>query len=213
MTRLRDRLVLDERRQRRLSRAMQVALVAILAVGLYRRDPGIVVNAAVALAATYLPAVLERDYQIPMNAGLTLWLTSAVFLHAFGTVGVPGVGASFYTSVWWWDHLTHALSASVVAAVGYTVVRALDLHSDAVSFPPRFVALFILLFVVAFGVFWEVIEFAVGRFGFLSQYGLDDTIHDLLFDVVGGLVVAAWGEARLTGVVVAVAARLGGERV
>ena len=211
--RLRERLGIDERRQRRLVHLLQAALIGIFFVGLDSRNPGIVVNAGIALGVTYLPALLERDYHIPMDAGLTLWVATAVFLHALGTVGVPGSPYSIYTSVWWWDHLTHALSASVVAAVGYTAVRALDLHTDAVRFPPRFTVLFILLFTLAFGVLWEVIEFAVGRFGFLSQYGIGDTVMDLLFDAVGGLVVAVWGGARLSGVAVAVADRLGRRNV
>jgi hypothetical protein len=30
---------------------------------------------------------LERDYAIPMDPALVLWLTTAVFLHALGTLG------------------------------------------------------------------------------------------------------------------------------
>ena len=97
---------------------MQVALVGLFFVGVYDLDAGVAVNAGIGLLVTYLPAVLERDYDVPMDAGLTLWITGAVFLHALGTVGLPGMEESFYRSVWWWDHLTHALSASIVAAVG-----------------------------------------------------------------------------------------------
>jgi hypothetical protein len=40
------------------------------------------------------------------------------------------------------------------------------------------------------------------------QYGLDDTMLDLLFDTLGGVVVAVWGTAHLTDVVGALADRL-----
>ena len=215
LTRFRELVRLEERTQRRLSRVMQLALVGLLFIGLDRPDLGIIVNAGVALAITYLPAILERDYQIPMNAGLTLWITTAVFLHALGTVGVPGADQSFYTSLPWWDSVTHALSASVVAAIGYTVARAIEEHTDTVELPERFMFVFILLFVVAFGVFWEVLEFAIGgaadllgNDAILTQYGLGDTMTDLVFNTVGGVVVAIWGTAHLTDVVGAVAARL-----
>jgi hypothetical protein len=213
--RLAERLRPTPKTQRRLSRAMQVVLVGLVFIGLDRGNVGIVVNAAIALAVTYLPAVLERDYHIPMNAGLTLWLTSAVFLHALGTVGLPGSEFSFYQTVWWWDHLTHTLSSSVVAAAGYTTVRAIDEHSEEVYLPWQFTFVFVLLFVVAFGVLWEVIEFAVGGVGallgggsILTQYGLDDTLLDLVFDIVGGVVVALWGTAYLGDVVGALTRRL-----
>ncbi|WP_101294864.1 hypothetical protein [Halegenticoccus soli] len=217
--RIRERLGFDADRQRQVTRAMQLSLVGLFFIGVDRGELGIVVNAAIALGITYLPAVLERDYHIPMDAGLTLWITTAVFLHALGTVGVPGGGDSFYASVWWWDHVTHLLSASIVAAVGYTTARAIDLHTEAVHLPSRFMFVFILLFVLAFGVLWEVIEFLIGvaatvlgMQAVLTQYGLEDTMLDLVFDTAGGVVVAVWGTAHLSDVVGAVAAQFDGAR-
>lgn len=135
-----------------------------------------------------------------MDARLTLWITSAVFLHAVGTLGP-------YSSVWWWDHVTHTLSAAVVAGAGYSTVRALDIHSDEVEIPPRLTFVFVLIFVVAFGVTWEVLEFGVEKVGeatgqtLLTQYSLEDTMKDLIFDIVGGVIVGIWGTAYLTDVI------------
>ncbi|WP_255149182.1 hypothetical protein [Halorarius halobius] len=213
--RLRDRLGLSAERQRRLVWLMEVGLVGLLFVGIERGNTGIIVNCAIALGVAQLPPILERDYGIPLDAGLTLWITTAVFLHALGTVGVPGGGGSFYANTGWWDHMTHALSASVVAAAGYTVARAVDVHSEEVRLPPKFMFAFILLLTLAFGVFWEVIEFAIGEAAallgtgsVLTQYGLEDTLLDLVFDTVGAVIVAVWGTAYLSDVVGAVAARL-----
>ncbi|WP_396612183.1 hypothetical protein ACH9L7_02540 [Haloferax sp. S1W] len=211
---VRELLHISAHRQRQLSRAMQVILIGLVFIGLDRGNLGIVINAAVGLGVTYLPAILERDYRIPMDAGLTLWISSAAFLHALGTVGFPGSETSFYAGIWWWDHLTHALSSSVVAGAGYATVRALDEHTDAIYLPPRFMFVFILLFVLAFGVFWEVIEFAIsgvaalaGTGSVLTQYGPNDTLLDLVFDAIGGLIVAIWGTAHLSDVVGAIQTR------
>lgn len=213
--RIRDHLHLSDRRQRQLVRAMQMVLVGLVFVGLERRSLGIVVNGGLALGVTYLPALLERDYRIPMDAGLTLWITTAVFLHAVGTVGIPGGAGSFYRTVPWWDHLTHTLSSTIVAGAGYATVRAIDEHTDSVSLPGRFVTVFILMFVMAFGVLWEIIEFALGGLAaltgtgtVLTQYGLGDTMLDLVFDALGAVVVAIWGSAHLSDVTGALAARL-----
>jgi hypothetical protein len=203
--RWRDRLGVTERRQRQAVRIMEFGLVGLLFIGLERGSTGIIVNAGVALLVAQLPPLLERDYNIPMDAGLTLWITGAVFLHALGTVGLPGSELSFYRSLWWWDHLTHVLSSSVVAGVGYATARAFDAHSERIHLPPRFMFVFILLFVIAFGVLWEVIEFGLGGAAsllgsgsVLTQYGLRDTMLDLVFDVIGGVIVAIWGTAYLT---------------
>ena len=203
--RLRDRLGIDERRQRQATWLMELLLVGIFFIGLDRGSTTVVVNALVALAVTQLPPLLERDYDIPMDPALTLWLTSAAFFHALGVVGpLGGETQTFYGSIPWWDHFTHALSASVVAAVGYATVRALDAHSEEIDLPSRFVFVFILLFVMAFGVAWEVLEFAlgegarlVGDRSILTQYGLEDSMMDLLFDLVGAVLVALWGTAYL----------------
>lgn len=175
------------------TRAMQAAIAALLAYGVWSRTLGVVVNAALALGVTFLPAVLRRDWNVRLGTGVTLWIATAVFLH---TVGMAGA----YTSIVWWDHVTHTLSATVVAGVGYATVRALDEHSDAVSFPPRFTFVFVLSFTLALGVFWEVLEFgarfasdALGLDAILVQYGIEDTVLDLVFDAVGATLVAVLG--------------------
>jgi hypothetical protein len=174
----------------------------------------------VALGVPFLPAALEREYDLPMDAGLTLWITTAVFLRALGVAGVPGLTGNLYAEgspIPFWDHVTHALSASVVAAVGYTVARAIDEHTEAVYLPSRFMFVFILVFVMACGVLWEVIEFGLGGAAsllgsgsVLTQYGLGDTMLDLVFDMIGGVVVAIWGTAYLTDVAGALQERMAG---
>ncbi len=178
--------------------AMRMSIAIILGFGLATANVSVVINAVVALAVTYLPAVLRRDWGLRLSPGLTVIVTLAVFLHAVGMLGL-------YEDVWWYDHLTHTLSAAIVAAVGYAGTRALDLYSDAVSFPPRFLSLFLLLFTLALGVLWEVLEF-LARIGAMSlgveavlvQYGLEDTILDLVFDTVGAILVALFGTQRLS---------------
>jgi hypothetical protein len=203
-----DTLRLSQRRQEQLARGMQLTLFGLLFVGLDRGEPSLIVTVSVGLFATFLPALLERDYKIPMDAGLTLWITAAAFMHTIGVVGLPGTDQSLYGTIPLYDNVTHALSSSVVAGVGYATVRALDEHSDGIDLPPRFMFVFILVFVMAFGVCWEILEFSIdivgnatgaGSVGF-TQHGLEDTLIDLVFDTVGGVVVAIWGTAYLTDV-------------
>ncbi|WP_438267506.1 hypothetical protein [Haladaptatus halobius] len=101
--------------------------------------------------------------------------------------------------------MTHALSSSLVAGVAYAVTRALEEHTEYIVMPPKFMFVYLLLFVMAFGVIWELIEFYVavvssllGIGKVLTQYGLDDTILDLFYNTIGGLLVALFGTAHLT---------------
>ncbi|MFC4541232.1 hypothetical protein ACFO5R_04750 [Halosolutus amylolyticus] len=207
---VRDRLDVPERTVRRLSRAMQAALALILCYGLVVRDLTTVANGAIALAITFLPAVLERDYRLPLEPELVFWLTAAVFLHALGSAGL-------YGAIGPWDSLTHTISATIVAAGGYAVVRAIDLHTDEVYFPTSMLFAFILVFVLAFGVLWELMEFAIdwsaallGLDAVLAQHGLNDTIVDLVYDVVGAAVAAVWGSIYLTDLTHRIADRFDG---
>ncbi|WP_254536116.1 hypothetical protein [Halomarina litorea] len=186
------------RYQRGLSRLLQVAIAAMLVAGLLTLNVGVVVNATAALAVTFLPAVLARDDSLRLDPKLTLWVTLAVFLHTLGMFGG-------YEHVWWWDHVTHTLSATVVAAVGYATARALDEYSDAIRFTGGFLFAFTLLFTIALGVLWEVVEFSMRELGHLFdlepvlvQYGLEDTVVDLVFDIVGAILVATFGTRELS---------------
>lgn len=62
---------------------------------------------------------------------------------------------------------------------------------------------------------WRAVEFAIAKIALatgpprvLTQYSLGDTMKDLLFDLMGGLVVAMWGTAHLTDIVSAIQSRL-----
>lgn len=205
---IRTRVHVSERTQGGLVRALQALMVAILGIGLYTGNAGIAVNAAVGLLVTQLPALLERKFRITMSVGLVLWITLAMFLHALGTVPLLGPDfESLYGATWWWDHMTHALSSSLVVGSAYAVTRALQEHTKYIHMGPKFTFAYLLVFVMAFGVFWELIEFyiAVGAelFGVpqvLTQYGLDDTVLDLVYNTMGGLLVAVFGTTYLTGI-------------
>jgi len=119
-------------------------------------------------------------------------------LHAVGTLGP-------YERFGWYDSVTHTVSATLVAGVGYAVVDALDQSAESVDVPGEFRFLFILIFVLAFGVLWEISEFAsaglasiVGGEPVLAQYGTSDIVFDLLYNAFGALLVALWGPATST---------------
>lgn len=187
------------RRHRLGVRGMQAFLAAITLTGLLRGNWKLSVNSAVPLSITFLPALLRREYNYPMDYWLAFWLTLAATLHTVGTLWL-------YDLVPVFDSVAHVVSASVVAVVGYAIARAAELHTDQVSFNPPFRVVFVLLFVLAAGVGWELLEFAVSQVAvggdpILVQYGADDTAKDLVADCVGAVIVAVWSTDRLRGAV------------
>ena len=196
------------RGQLRIQWTLQGVLVGVLVVGLALRNVSVVVNAVVALSVTVLPAILERDHEVTLSPGLTLWISGAVTLHALGMVVL-------YNTIPWWDHLTHLVSGALVAGVGYALVRTIDEYTDAVRLSPTFVGVFVVLFTLAAGVLWEVLEMggreiarAFGWEPILVVYGIHDTMLDLIVDGVAGVVVAVAGAPFLEGWVDRFLARL-----
>lgn len=174
---------------RLLARVLQLVVVGVLAFGVHTENVTMVANGVLALTVTQLPALFGGSARRTVDGRLVLWISVAAVFHAIGTLGP-------YWQFVWWDDVAHALSASVVAAVGYTAARVLDRRDERLGLPSGFLFLYLLLFVVTAGVVWELFEFAlsgVTRYGYtppLVQEGLEDTVTDLVFDVTGGLVVA-----------------------
>ncbi|QKY20018.1 hypothetical protein B4589_006360 [Halolamina sp. CBA1230] len=161
------------------------ALVGALAVGYRRGNTPAVVNTAAVLCLTLLPPAAGWLFgDGPATAGLpSLTFATAVagFLHALGMLGR-------YESVGWWDHLTHTISAALLAAL---------LYAGLLVLAPSIAAAGALLGTLALGVLWEVGELIAREVAerydiepVLVHYGRRDTALDLVFDAVGaGLVV------------------------
>jgi len=161
------------------------ALVGTLAVAVRRGNAPAAVNTAAVLCLTLLPPAAGWLFgDGPATTGLpALTLATAVagFLHALGMLGR-------YDSVWWWDHLTHTLSAALMTAL---------LYAGLLVVAPSVAVTGALLGTLALGVLWEIGELIAREIAeryeiepVLVHYGRRDTALDLVFDLVGaGLVV------------------------
>ncbi len=171
-----------------VSRGMQAAMAAVVVAGVLTDNLTWVPAAAASLAVSEVPSILRRDLRIVLPVGLNLWLVLALFLHVIG--GVSG----FYDNLSGWDHITHAMSSSLIAALGFVTVAALDKYVDSMYLPTPFLALFIVMFTMAMGVSWELMEYVMDEItGSNMQYSLSDTMVDLLFDSFAGFIVAGVG--------------------
>ncbi|TFG67167.1 MAG: hypothetical protein E4H25_07830 [Methanomassiliicoccus sp.] len=176
-----------------LSRIMQTGMVAIALVGIITANYTWVPAALISLAISTIPAILRKDLRLVLPLELNFWIVIALFLH------VAGGFSGFYDSVPGWDHLTHAMSSSLIAALAFVVVVALDKYSDRIFLPRPFLAMFISMFTMAIGVVWELMEYANDKLsGSHLQYSLSDTMVDLFFDALAGLIVAIVGAYYLT---------------
>jgi hypothetical protein len=182
-----------EERLKLLSRAMQAGMVGVALAGVVTGNFTWVPAAVVSLFVTLIPGLLRRDLGLVLPVELNFWIVLALFLH------VVGGSSGFYDNVPGWDHITHVMSASLVAALGFVAVVTIDKYVESIYLPRPFLAFFIVMFTMAFGVLWEFMEFANDQLmGTMLQYNLEDTMVDLIFDGFGGFFVASLGAYYLT---------------
>jgi len=181
-----------EERLKLLSRLMQAGMASVAVGGLVTWNLTWVPASLMSLLVSEIPSILRRDLKLVLPIELNFLVVLALFLHVIGGF------AGFYDDVPGWDHLTHGFSASLVAMLGLVAVTTIDKYVDSIYLPRRFLVFFILMFTMAFGVVWEIMEFSVDQMlGTRMQYSLDDTMRDLLFDTFGGFIVAFVGSHYL----------------
>jgi hypothetical protein len=100
-----------------------------------------------------------------------------------------GLAYEVYTSVWWWDLLTHSLSGFGVAA-WLCFVRVTPFDSRQV--------VAVSLAVLAIGAGFEVYEYLFKDFyvDWTTAYYATDTVIDLTLDALGAAAFALWHGRR-----------------
>ena len=189
---------------------LRLVILASLLYGLGRRNASIGANALVAFGATFVPALVEYALLVSRGASVSVSSLVAFWIGAAGVLHVLGMHGLYEDErVWWWDHLTHLVSAALVAAVFYGAIAGVVAASPELSLPPGVVAALAFLLTLAVGVAWELVEFAIHRYStelgvesVLIQYGRRDTALDLVFDAVGALLVV-WLDVRILESVIA----------
>lgn len=165
-------------------------ILAIFVVALRRRDYASAINAAGSVALAGLPLLLSAlaplllDTTVTVGHALPLWLAAAGLLHSIGMLGP-------YDTIPWWDVLTHATTAALLAALVYAGLLVVGTSTLTAGILTVVGTLFA-------GVFWELLELVARDVGrhfdvepVLVVYGWRDTAGDLVVNVVAAIVVVS----------------------
>lgn len=175
--------------------SLQGAIFGLFTVAVRRSDIAAATNALGSFVLTLLPALIELALQVTLSRSvsfgpvLSLWIAVAGVLHSLGMLRL-------YELTWWWDHLTHTVSAALIAALLYAGVIVTLPNTVVAGNSSGTVIAVTVVFTFAIGVFWELIELVAREVGerfdiepVLVHYGWRDTVVDLGFDIVGALLV------------------------
>jgi hypothetical protein len=133
------------------------------------------------LALSFAPLVLANragiTLPLPFVGATTLFVVASIFM---------GEAFDFYERVWWWDIALHGSSAIAFGLLGFVFVLMM-FEGDRFAAPPWALCLMAFALAVTVGVSWEIFEFTVDHlFGAnMQKSGLQDTMADLIVDVVG----------------------------
>ena len=171
-----------------LSWLMKFIMMGMLPYALYKGYYLFAAATGIAILLSLLPSIVEKSYRVTLPFELDLLITMMIFLHTFF-----GEWLKFYDRIWLWDKILHIYGTGVISILAFMIVYTLH-YIKKIRLTLPLVGLFTIIFAMAVGGFWEIGEFAFDKiFNKDTQNGLDNTMWDLVNDLIGGTFIAAMG--------------------
>jgi hypothetical protein len=149
---------------------------------------------ALVIVLTLLPTVLDRQYRFVIPPEFQFFAAAFVYLSLY-----LGSAGDFYYHFWWWDLVLHTGAGFLLGIIGFVALFLLN-QTDRLpqGIKPGFICFFAVTFAVFLGVVWEIFEYLMDQVApYLNmqsaETGVDDTMHDLIVDLLGAVAVAAMG--------------------
>jgi hypothetical protein len=142
-----------------------------------------------ALFLMFSPALIRKDFRADFPSLIDTLVLVYLFLGTY-----LGSFKSFFEEIWWWDILLHLLMGINIALISFAIIFRLKEIKAHVQLSPFMIAFFSFAISMAAGGIWEIIEYILDTFfGFELQQPHPDTMIDLIFVFIGGLIVSAGG--------------------
>ena len=144
------------------------------------------------------PKFLKKWFKI--NVPLALYIVIALF--AFNAL-VLGDGLDFYGKYPWWDSFLHFHSGIILSFVALWFIHIMMAEKSKFIYMNKyFTCLFLVVFSLGIGAFWEILASTKGTLvskndiPLKGHEALKDTMKDLMLDLGGSLIVATYGFVR-----------------
>jgi hypothetical protein len=136
-----------------------------------------------------LPIILLFLKNNPFNVPIIVGFYFLIFCTAY-----LGSIKSFYIRFKWWDSTIHFYKGIFVGFIGITLFKILIPKNARRGLSRSILILFTLSFTASVSVIWEVYEFMGDQFftHTMQLGGNTDTMLDLLFGLLGGLLIAIY---------------------
>lgn len=176
-----------------LAYLFQFLIAANIFIALSLGEYSQVFGGVLALGLTLVPAIVTRRGNITLPWEINLLVALSLYLHVAG--GVRGFYEIYYP---YYDKVAHLISGITVSVLAFVAVLLLDRFSR-LNLSRWMIVGFIIIFAMAMEGFWEIYEWLFDTFlGTNLQHGLDDTMLDMIFVLVGAVIVALTGNRYLS---------------
>jgi hypothetical protein len=136
---------------------------------------------------TLIPSIVKKNYNVTLP-----WIMEFLMVFAF-SLHIWGKTLKFY-HIPYYDKVAHIIASAIVAFFALMIIYILDKYWSGLHMDLPMIAFFIAIFTVAIGALWEIGEFTFDIiFRGKLQHGLQDTMIDLICDLIAGILVAVGG--------------------
>ena len=171
-----------------ISYILKIVMIILFFIAIFRDDWTWIFGCLIAIIISLIPSILKRNYKVTLPWILDLMITATLFVHVAGGI------FNFYHSIPLYDKFAHFISSILIAFLAFVVIYILDEHWDGLHMDKYAMAFFVVMTTMAMGVIWEFNEWTTDLiFGTNEQWGLNDTMTDLVTDTIGGIIIAVVG--------------------
>jgi len=173
---------------------LQLLIVPIIVASFYTGDYFFAIGGIFAFFLTIVPYIVEKEFCLVIPWWLTFLIVLSLYIHLAGEYY-----SWYHLFSPYYDKFAHTISGITVGLLGFTAVLLIDRYTEN-NFNRPLIILMIFMFTMAFGAIWEIIEFLMDTFflyGDHMQHGNTDTMLDMIFVMLGAIVVAVLGNFYL----------------
>ena len=167
---------------------LRIVSFLLLLIAFFKRDMVGIFACSLMILISFIPTILKRDFKITLPWTLDLLMASSLLLH------IGGYTFNIYDLIPGYDTVTHFISSIFVSFMAFVIIYILDEYWEGLLMDTYAMGFLVVIFTMAMGVVWELFEWAIDSvFGMDLQWGLQDTMKDLLVDSIAGVVMGIIG--------------------
>jgi len=158
-----------------------------------------------AIFVLYWPEIFAKITRFKISDAMLAMYVSFIFLAL-----VLGEILDFYTHFVYWDFFLHFISGIILGTLGFAILHNAQRNAKT-KMGAGVTAVFAFAFSMAGGKIWEIYEFTIDSllgintqqwadaYGvpLVGQAALHNTMWDMIFNMIGAILVAVWGYKRI----------------